>query len=274
MRTNAIRLPIQWRMRLLSDSRHFFEQVGALFWLSTDTLLEMASHVFRGKTPVRFRFLLAQSERAGTGSVPLVAMVSAFLGLTMALLTGYELQRFGTQQLVPGLVAISFARELGPLLTGIMLASRLGAAYAAELGTMNVSEEVEAIEAMGVGPLRLLVAPRLLAVFLLMPSLVVVSNIAANLGGAFICRAQLHLSYRFYFEEILRNLLLRDVIEGAFKSLVFGFLIGVIACYNGLNVKGGAAGVGAATTSSVVHAVTSVIGFDALINLFFVRVLS
>src|SRR6266545_2716468 len=105
-------------------------------------------------------------QRAGVDSVPLVGLVSFFLGLTMALLTGYQLQRFGTERLIPGLVAIGFTRELGPLLTGIMLAARIGAAFTAELGTMQVSEEVEAIESMGIGPLRFLVAPRMLALIL------------------------------------------------------------------------------------------------------------
>ena len=109
--------------------------------------------------PVSFR----HTERAGVDSVPLVGLVSFFLGLTMALLTGYQLQRFGTERLIPGLVSIAFTRELGPLITGIMLAARIGAAFTAELGTMQVSEEVEAIEAMGIGPLRFLVAPRMLA---------------------------------------------------------------------------------------------------------------
>src|SRR5213075_21187 len=118
---------------------------------------------------------------AGVDSVPLVGLVSFFLGLTMALLTGYQLQRFGTERLIPGLVAISFTRELGPLLTGIMLAARIGAAFTAELGTMRVSEEVEAIEAMGIGPLRFLVAPRLLALFFLMPCLSTIANVAAIL---------------------------------------------------------------------------------------------
>ena len=111
-------------------------------------------------------------------------MVSFFLGLTMALLTGYQLQRFGTERLVPGLVAIAFTRELGPLLTGIMLAARIGAAFTAELGTMQVSEEVEAIEAMGISPLRFLVAPRMLALFALMPCLSVVSSVAAIFATA------------------------------------------------------------------------------------------
>ena len=103
--------------------------------------------------------LFAQTDRTGVGSIPLVLMVSFFLGLTMALLTGYQLQKFGTERLVPTLISIAFTRELGPLLTGIVLAARIGAAYTAELGTMQVSEEVEAIEAMGIGPLRFLVAP-------------------------------------------------------------------------------------------------------------------
>src|SRR6476469_589535 len=125
----------------------------------------------RGRAPFRAARFFRHTERAGVGSVPLVAMVSFFLGLTMALLTGYQLERFSQERLVPGLVAIAFTRELGPLLTGIMLAARIGAAFTAELGTMQVSEEVEAIEAMGIGPLRFLVGPRMLALFLLMPCL-------------------------------------------------------------------------------------------------------
>ena len=115
--------------------------------------------------PFRAASFFRHTERAGVGLRATGGMVSFFLGLTMALLTGYQLQRFGTERLVPGLVAIAFTRELGPLLTGIMLAARIGAAFTAELGTMQVSEEVEAIEAMGISPLRFLVAPRMLALF-------------------------------------------------------------------------------------------------------------
>ena len=185
--------------------------------------------------------------------LPLVAMVSFFLGLTMALLTGYQLERFGTERLVPGLVAIAFTRELGPLLTGIMLAARIGASFTAELGTMQVSEEVEAIEAMGIGPLRFLVAPRMLALFALMPCLSVVSSIAAIFATA-----------------LMHSLLMRDIITGILKSFMFGLLIGAIACYRGLTVQGGAAGVGTATTSSVVTAITVVIGFDTLFNIVYI----
>jgi phospholipid/cholesterol/gamma-HCH transport system permease protein len=184
----------------------------------------------------------------------------------MALLTGYQLQRFGTERLVPGLVAIAFTRELGPLLTGIMLAARIGAAFTAELGTMKVSEEVEAIEAMGISPLRFLVAPRMLALFSLMPCLSVVSSVAAIIATAFISYAYFNIATAYYSELVLNALLIRDIITGIMKSFLFGTLIGAIACYRGLNVKGGAAGVGNSTTSSVVTAITTVIGFDTLFN--------
>jgi phospholipid/cholesterol/gamma-HCH transport system permease protein len=188
----------------------------------------------------------------------------------MALLTGYQLERFGTERLVPGLVAIAFTRELGPLMTGIMLAARVGAAFTAELGTMKVSEEVEAIEAMGIGPLRFLVAPRTLALCALMPCLSTVSSIAAIFATSLICRAYFSIAFVYFIDLVRDSLLIRDIITGIFKSFMFGMLIAAIACYRGLNVKGGAAGVGTATTSSVVTAITTVIGVDTLYNIIYV----
>src|ERR1700720_3360024 len=141
--------------------RDFLREVGSLFWFVATTISETMENIRSGRRPFRAVSFFRYAERAGVDSVPLVGLVSFFLGLTMALLTGYQLQRFGTERLVPGLVAVGFTRELGPLITGIMLAARVGAAFTAELGRMQVSEEVEAIEAMGIGPLRFLVAPRL-----------------------------------------------------------------------------------------------------------------
>src|SRR5207244_9905074 len=126
------------------------------------TLDETVERSREGRVPFRASSFFRHCQRAGVGSVPLVGLVSFFLGLTMALLTGYQLQRFGTERLVPGLVAIAFTRELGPLITGIMLAARIGAAFTAELGTMQVSEEVEAIAVLGIGQHRFLVEPPML----------------------------------------------------------------------------------------------------------------
>src|SRR5881394_3640168 len=247
-------------------TRNFLREVGSLFWFIMNTFEETFERIQRGRVPFHAATFFRQTQRAGVDSVPLVGLVSFFLGLTMALLTGYQLQRFGTERLVPGLVAIAFTRELGPLITGIMLAARIGAAFTAELGTMTVSEEVEAIEAMGIGPLRFLVAPRVLALFLLMPCLSTVSNIAAIFASSLVSRLYFNIAFVYFLDLVRDALLIRDIITGILKSFLFGLLIGAIACYRGLTVKGGAAGVGTSTTSSVVTAITVVIGFDTLYN--------
>jgi len=249
--------------------RGFLREVGGMFWFIVNTFTETLENMRRGRAPFRATSFFRHTDRAGVGSVPLVAMVSFFLGLTMALLTGYQLQRFGTERLVPGLVAIAFTRELGPLLTGIMLAARIGASFTAELGTMEVNEEVEAIEAMGISPLRFLVAPRMLALFALMPCLSVISSLAAIIATGLISYAYFNIAFPYFNELVLTSLLIRDIITGILKSFLFGLLIAAIACYRGLNVSGGAAGVGNATTSSVVTAITTVIGFDTLFNVIY-----
>ena len=247
-------------------TRYFLREVGSVFWLIANTFEETFERIQRGRLPFRAVSFFRHTERVGVDSVPLVGLVSFFLGLTMALLTGYQLQRFGTERLIPGLVAIAFTRELGPLLTGIMIAARIGAAFTAELGTMQVSEEVEAIEAMGIGPLRFLVAPRMLALVLLMPCLSTVSNLAAIFASSLVCKAFFSIAFPYFFDLVKDSLLIRDIITGILKSFLFGLLIAAIACYRGLTVKGGAAGVGTSTTSSVVTAITAVIGFDTLYN--------
>jgi phospholipid/cholesterol/gamma-HCH transport system permease protein len=246
---------------------NFLAEVGSMFWFIVNTFDEIIDRVRQGRVPFRATSFFRHAERAGVDSVPLVGLVSFFLGLTMALLTGYQLQRFGTERLVPGLVAIGFTRELGPLLTGIMLAARIGAAFTAELGTMQVSEEVEAIEAMGIGPLRFLVAPRMLALFLLMPCLSTISNISAIFASSLVSRAWFGIAFVYFIDLVRDSLLIRDIITGVLKSFMFGLLISAIACYRGLTVRGGAAGVGTATTSSVVTAISTVIGFDTLYNM-------
>ena len=248
----------------------FFREVGNMYWFIVETFQETLERLQQGRVPFRAASFFRHAQRAGVDSVPLVGLVSFFLGLTMALLTGYQLQRFGTERLIPGLVAIGFTRELGPLITGIMLAARVGAAFTAELGTMQVSEEVEAIEAMGIGPLRFLVAPRMLALFFLMPCLSTVSNVAAIFASSLISRVYFHIAFVYFVDLVRDALLIRDIITGVVKSFMFGLLIAAIACYRGLSVKGGAAGVGTATTSSVVTAIATVIGVDTLYNIVYV----
>src|SRR6266705_1499701 len=184
-------------------SRNFLREVGSVFWFIANTFEESLERIQQGRVPFRAASFFRHTQRAGVDSVPLVALVSFFLGLTMALLTGYQLQRFGTERLVPGLVAIAFTRELGPLITGIMLAARIGAAFTAELGTMQVSEEVEAIEAMGIGPLRFLVAPRMLALVLLMPCLSTASNIAAVFASSLVFKAYFSIAFPYFLDRVI-----------------------------------------------------------------------
>ena len=244
-------------------------ELGNWVRLLIATASEIKDRILEGRPPIGWNELMEQADRVGWGSVPLVALISFFLGLTMALLTGYELQKFGTERLVPGLVAVSFTRELGPLLTGIMVAARIGAAFTAELGTMVVSEEIEAMEAMGIGPLRFLIGPRLICVAFLMPCLAVISNLSALAGGYLVSQRTLHISFDYFARAVQENLLVRDICSGTVKSICFGIIIGVVSCYKGLAVSGGAAGVGTSTTSSVVVAIATVIGFDSIFNICF-----
>jgi len=266
-----IAAPVIALQEIGSVGRGFLTEVGSMFWFIINTVDETVERLREGRLPLRATSFFRHAERAGVDSIPLVGLGSFFLGLTMALLTGYQLQRFGTERLIPGLVSIGFTRELGPLITGIMLAARIGAAFTAELGTMTVSEEVEAIEAMGIGPLRFLVAPRMLALFFLMPCLSTISNISAVVATSLICKAYFGIAFPYFVDLVRDALLIRDLITGVFKSFLFGLLIAAIACYRGLNVKGGAAGVGTATTSSVVSAITVVIGVDTLYNVVYVN---
>src|SRR6266699_3373626 len=217
--------PIVVAQEIGQVARNFLREVGSVFWFIAHTFEETLERIQHGRVPFRAASFFRHTERAGVDSVPLVGLVSFFLGLTMALLTGYQLQRFGTERLIPGLVAIGF------------------------------------------GPLRFLVAPRILALFLLMPCLSTVSNMAAIFASSLVCKAYFSIAFVYFLDLVKDALLIRDIVTGVLKSLLFGLLIGAIACYRGLTVKGGAAGVGTSTTSSVVTAITAVIGFDTLYNI-------
>lgn len=260
-----------WISPVRSRAAAVLQGLSSITWFGLDTVVEMAGHLRRRRAPLRRELFFEQTGRVGVGSIPLVALVSLFLGVTTALLVGYELKRMGAEQSVPGFVAVTFTRELGALMTGIIVAARSGAAFTAELGTMTVSEEVDAIEGMGIGPLRYLVAPRVLASFLMLPTLSVVANLAAIAGGMIVAWAQFGISVPTFYRLMMESLVLHDVWAGVLKSFLFGLLIGVVACYKGVTAARGAIGVGTATTSSVVTAITGVIACDTLCNIILMR---
>ena len=245
----------------------FLQELGGIFWMLKETASEIMESIAEHRRPLCLEHFFFQCERTGVGSVPMVILLSVFIGLTMALLTGYQLRIFGIVTLVPAVVSVSFIREMGPLFTGIVLASRIGADYTAELGAMTAGGEVDALEGMGIGALRYLVAPRILAIFCLTPCLSVISIVAGICGAAFISNLMLQIGGSFFYDQVIKYLLMKDLLGGVVKSLLFGGIIGVISCYKGLSMRGGAIGVGNATTQSVVASISTVIACDSICNI-------
>ena len=256
--------------KLGSITISLLQELSSLVWMGKETVSEIGDRIAGKRAPFRLQDFFYQCNRVGVGSVPMVILLSVFVGLTLALLTGYQLQIFGLVILVPPVVSVSFTREMGPLFTGIVLASRIGAAYTAELGAMTAGGEVDAIEGMGIGALRYLVTPRILAILCLTPCLTIIAVISGILGAAFISRLMLQISFGYFYDQVMTYLLVKDLVAGIVKSFLFGGIIGIIACYKGLTVRGGAVGVGKATTSSVVTAITVVIVSDSFCNIFLI----
>jgi len=196
--------------------------------------------------------LSRQIVKLGRDSLPIVLLTGIFTGMVLALQTAYGLQRFGAKDYVGNVVSLAMVRELGPVLTALMLCGRVGAGIAAELGSMVVTEQVDAIRALGASPISKLVTPRILAALLAVPALVVFADVIGIYGGGLVAVQELDQTAFRYKSAILYTIVIRDVIDGLIKSAVFGVLFVSIACYKGLNTKGGTEGVGTATTSSVV----------------------
>jgi phospholipid/cholesterol/gamma-HCH transport system permease protein len=208
-------------------------------------------------------------NRTGADAVAIVVLINFLIGFVMGFQSAVQLKQFGANIYVADLVGLSITRELGPLMTAIIVSGRSGAAFAAELGTMKVSEEVDALRTMGFGPLRFLVFPRILALFLVMPVLTLIGDFVGLLGGLCVGVASLDLTVTGYLNETRRALELWDVFQGLIKCGVFALAIGVVSCQQGLATSGGAEGVGRRTTASVVTALFSLIVIDAAFTVVF-----
>ncbi len=208
-------------------------------------------------------------NRAGTDAIPTVTLISFLIGFAMAFQAAVQLKAFGANIYVADLVGLSITRELGPLMTAIIVGGRSGAAFAAELGTMKVSEEVDALRTMGFGPMRFLVLPRVLALFFVLPVLALLADLAGITGGVVVGVVNLDLTLVSYLNQTERALGLWDVLQGLVKSGVFGIAIGLISCHQGLAAVGGAEGVGRRTTAAVVSSILALIVIDAAFTLLF-----
>lgn len=206
--------------------------------------------VLRGKIPVGLT--IEQFYYLGIRSLSLTNLVALFTGMVMALQFIVGLKRFGLQLYTGQVVGIAIVRELGPVLTALMVAARVGSGIASELGSMAVTEQVLAVEAMGANPTAKLVLPRVLATMLVTPLLTIIADVVGIFGGMVVTGLEAGVAPRFYLDQVLRTVAIHDFMSGIAKSLFFGFFIGLIACHQGLKTRGGTQGVGEATTQAVV----------------------
>jgi phospholipid/cholesterol/gamma-HCH transport system permease protein len=214
--------------------------------------------------------IIRQMDALGVQSISITNLTALFTGLVLALQTSYALAQFGGKLFVGRVVALSICRELGPTLTALMVAARVGSGITAELGTMSVTEQVDAMRALGASPIRKLVLPRVVAVTLMLPVLTLLADFLGMVGGLFIAVVELKIGAAFYLSTVQQSVHVSDVLHGLFKTPVFGFEIAMIGCYNGLSASGGADGVGRATTIAVVMSSIAVLVSDFfLTKLFF-----
>ncbi len=250
-----------------------WEDVLGLVGAWAHLLASVALWTFRALILRRTRFRadqqVEQLVRVGTRSIGIVLLVSACIGIILALQTAPSLDEFGQVDKVANLVAVAVFRELGPLMAAIVLTGFAGASIAAELGTMKVGEEIEALEAMAINPIRYLVVPRVLATAVSLVVLAVFADICSVVGGAVVGVGFLGIPVEVYRQNTLDQLVPSDFYTGLIKACFFGVLLGLIACTNGLRVEGGAAGVGKATTATVVQTTVAIVISDLIFSMLF-----
>jgi phospholipid/cholesterol/gamma-HCH transport system permease protein len=229
------------------------QEYGALSWQALAGL----------RRPPRYPAeILAQMDSLGVGSLAIVVLTGMFTGMVLALQSAASLDVFGARPYVGRLVCVSMVRELGPVLTALMVTGRVGSGMAAELGSMVVTQQIDALRVLGTDPVRRLVAPRILAGMVMVPILTVISDTLGIFGGALISVFNLKLSWAYYWRSVLGALAVNDLIMGLTKPVMFGFLLASVGCYAGLSTRGGTQGVGLATTRSVVAGSVLILASD------------
>jgi phospholipid/cholesterol/gamma-HCH transport system permease protein len=222
---------------------------------------------------LRFWQVLQQMRKIGVASFPIVFLISLFTGMVLALQSAYQMQKMSGEMYIATLIAFSITRELGPVLTALIVAGRCGAAITAEIGTMRVTEQIDALESMSTNPVEYLVLPRFLALIIMVPLLTVYADFFGMLGGYLVGVLKLGITHSMYVKMTFDPLSLKDIFTGLFKSFSFAAMICVISCFEGLDSKGGAEGVGRATTSSVVRSFILIIVADCFFTALFYFVL-
>jgi phospholipid/cholesterol/gamma-HCH transport system permease protein len=250
---------------------NFIGGIGATVLNAVGYLGELAlfalsgiSHIFR--PPFYPRLVGRALMEIGFYSLPVVALTALFTGMVLALQSYTGFSRFNAESAIASVVVLSVTRELGPVLAGLMVAGRAGAAMAAELGTMRVTDQIDALSTLSTQPMKYLVAPRLLAGIIALPLLVALADILGVMGGFIVATLKLGFNPNTYLISTFSNLQTQDVVSGLIKAGVFGFLIALMGCFNGYRSRGGAQGVGSATTSAVVSASILILALDYVLT--------
>jgi len=248
--------------RLGSFSLDLFQKIGEL-WLLFVRTVTCCKQAF-----VNRHLIILQMVEIGVNTVPLVAIMALFTGMVIAVQTGYQAVRFHLEGMVGPIVGLSLTRELGPVMTGVIVAGRVGAAIAAQVGTMKVTEQIDALETLATDPVEYLVMPRFVAAVIMLPVLTVCADIVGIAGGLVIAVTQLDRDPRLFMTNTFEAMEISDVLSGLVKSVFFGMIVAIIGCYQGLTTAGGAEGVGKSTTRAVVLSLMLI-----LVSNFFLTVL-
>ena len=219
--------------------------------------------------PLRRKQIVEQMSRIGVDSLPIVSLISLFTGMVLALQSAYQMQKISAEIYIASLVALSMVRELGPVLTALIVAGRIGASITAEVGTMKVTEQIDALETLATNPIKYLVVPRFLALVIMIPLLTLYADVIGGLGGYLIGVYKLNITHPMYMKMTWKTLKYKDVYTGLIKSVFFAVIICIVACYEGMRAEGGAEGVGRATTSSVVTSFILIIASDCFFTALF-----
>ena len=253
-----------------------FEKIGIRVqgWIHITTeflnlLFETLYWIFLGPfrdKPIKRPTVFEQMVFMGASSIVIVFFVTLFTGVVLAMQSAYQLSKMGAVIYVASLVSISICRELGPVLTALVLAGRIGAAITAEIGSMKVNEQIEALDVMAINPVRFLIVPKLLALFFMIPCLTVIGDLSGMVGGYIVGVFNLKINSALYIQTTFKFLKLKDIYTGLTKSLVFAVIIVMVGCYQGFKTRGGAVGVGKATTVSVVTSFILIIVADCILT--------
>jgi phospholipid/cholesterol/gamma-HCH transport system permease protein len=238
------------------------ETTGFFSYAGGAALLLGDSARFVGQMRIRVRETISQAYLLGVQSWGIVLLTSLCTGMVFSLESANQAVAYGVSNLVGGAVAFTMARELGPMLSAVVVAGRSGAAISAEIGSMVVTEQIEALQSLGLSPVRMLVVPRLIALMVMLPLLTVIADIVSILGGAYIASLIAHVSYESFINSARASLPFVDLCKGLLKSVVFAVIIAIIGSYSGLRTRGGAAGVGKSTTEAVVIAIILIFIFN------------